>query len=84
MFSLSLGIVHSSVMSPPLTWDRKILLSIIPTWICMNYKECREYARGDNVRSVQSHVIFYGLLLNLCCFSLLLFAVIDVFVCVIG
>lgn len=47
--SKELGVYHSSAMSPPITKDRQILLSIIPTSWCMYTKYCREYARGDDV-----------------------------------
>ena len=42
--------LHAGVMSPPLTWHRKILLNLITTEWCMLSKQCRNYARNDNVQ----------------------------------
>jgi len=44
------GVIHSGVMSPPLAWHSRVLLSVVPTAACMGDKQCRNYARGDNVR----------------------------------
>mmetsp|Transcript_35190 Transcript_35190/g.33428 ORF Transcript_35190/g.33428 Transcript_35190/m.33428 type:complete len:129 (+) Transcript_35190:253-639(+) len=44
------GVIHGGVMSPPLSWHNRVILSLIPTSYCMLSKMCREYARNDNVR----------------------------------
>ncbi len=44
------GLLHAGVMSPPLTWHRKFLLGLVTTDWCMLSKQCRNYARGDNVK----------------------------------
>lgn len=44
-----IGVHHYGVMSPPLSWDRKWTLPLITTQTCMESKECRNYARTDNV-----------------------------------
>jgi hypothetical protein len=44
------GVIHGGVMSPPLRWHSWLLLSLVPTKWCMDFKTCREYARGDNVK----------------------------------
>lgn len=43
------GVIHSGVMSPPLSWHTTVLLSLTTTADCMAGKQCRNYARGDNV-----------------------------------
>ena len=52
-------------MSNSLTWDRKIILSLVPTSYCMLSKMCREYSRGDDVRFVylKFQILFYSVVL---------------------
>ena len=47
--SMEYGIIHGGVMSPALSWDRKLLLKLVTTEWCMLSKTCRNYARGDDV-----------------------------------
>lgn len=54
--SLDYGITHGGVMSPPLSWDRSLLLRVVTTNWCMLSKTCRNYARGDNVLLTQHGV----------------------------
>lgn len=49
-FGIEYGVYHSGIMSPPVSASRKILLSVIPTRLCMLSKTCRNFARNDNVR----------------------------------
>jgi len=54
--SLDYGITHGGVMSPPLSWDRRIVLPLVTTSWCMLSKTCRNYARGDDVILTQHGV----------------------------
>ena len=50
------GVLHAGVMSPPLTWHTRLVLSLISTTYCMIGKQCRNYARSDNVWLTQHGV----------------------------
>lgn len=50
------GVIHAGVMSPPLTWHGGLLLPLISTAACMLGKQCRSYARSDNVHLTQHGV----------------------------
>jgi len=54
--SLDYGITHGGVMSPPISWDRRLLLRLVTTNWCMLSKTCRNYARGDDVILTQHGV----------------------------
>lgn len=43
------GVMHAGVMSPPLGWVSRLLLGLVGTGWCMAEKQCRNFARGDNV-----------------------------------
>lgn len=43
------GVMHAGVMSPPLGWANRLLLGLVSTEWCMADKQCRNFARGDNV-----------------------------------
>eukprot|EP01038_Epipyxis_sp_PR26KG_P014598 gene14598-19604_t len=49
LLTSELGQSYGAVMSPPTTWHTKFLLSFITTTFCMSWKECRSYARNNNV-----------------------------------
>ena len=68
-----IGIIHGGVMSSSLTWDRRIILSLVPTSYCMLSKMCREYSRGDNVRFVGSKFRFFCVVL---CYVMLCYVMI--------
>jgi hypothetical protein len=45
------GLHHRWIQQPhAISWDRKILLTLLPQSVCMKYGQCRSYARGDDVR----------------------------------
>ena len=50
------GVIHAGVMSPPQSWHAGLLLGLLDTAACMLGKQCRNYARGDNVRLTQHGV----------------------------
>jgi len=43
------GIIHSGVMSPATKWKAKFLLKFIETSTCMQLKQCRGFARNQDV-----------------------------------
>ena len=47
--STEYGIIHTGVMSPPTLWHTKLLLRWIRTSTCMQSKQCRGYARNQDV-----------------------------------
>jgi len=49
-FGQEYGVLHSGVVSPPVSSLTGTLLSIVPTRLCMLNKHCRYLARGDDVR----------------------------------
>ena len=52
----SLGVVHSGVMSPAMTWHTRFFLSFVTTEWCMLSKNCRGYARNQDVKLTQNGV----------------------------
>jgi hypothetical protein len=51
-FGTEYGITYNSVMSPPTNWHTRLLLALVNTNTCMDYKQCRTYARGADVMYV--------------------------------
>ena len=49
-------VLHAGVMSPPLAWHSRLLLALTSTSECMLGKQCRNYARADDVRLTQHGV----------------------------
>jgi hypothetical protein len=48
------GVIHGGVMSPPVASGLfQRLLAMVPTRVCFALKQCRSYARGDDVRLTQ-------------------------------
>jgi hypothetical protein len=45
----SIGVIHGGVMSPPTTWQTKLVLPYISTATCMDSKMCREFSRNQDV-----------------------------------
>lgn len=43
------GIIHSGVMSPATKWSAKFLLQFVKTSTCMKSKQCRGFARDQDV-----------------------------------
>jgi hypothetical protein len=41
--------MHGGVMSPPTTWQTKLVLPYISTATCMESKMCREFSRNQDV-----------------------------------
>jgi hypothetical protein len=50
------NVLHAGVMSPPLAWHSRLLLGLTTTAACMLGKQCRNYARADDVRLTQHGV----------------------------
>jgi hypothetical protein len=50
------GITHGGVMSPPLLWHHGLFLRLVTTEWCMLSKQCRNYARNDDVWLTQHGV----------------------------
>jgi hypothetical protein len=48
-FGHEYGIIHSGVMSPATLWHTRFFLSVIKTSWCMQNKQCRGYARNQDV-----------------------------------
>jgi len=50
------GVIHAGVMSPPTSWLAGLALGLVGTGWCMGDKQCRNFARGDNVQLTQHGV----------------------------